>query len=476
MVSNFKGSKAAKGSIGLMSESGRLKVNFPRQHFPKQVRKGLQLEDNPENRAKAESIIKRLEVELEDGKLHNEDGSFNEIRYLEILADKGVITLKSIQGGKAPKSSNDVPPPKSQLGLLEIWDRYCEYIKPRLRESSFAKVIQGNYSSFLKSAIEATKSQDAIKIKNWLIENRNITQVKTVLFHLSKAHRLAIKHKFTDYDPYDSMSEEIAINGAKGKKQDEIDTSPDEDVLDQSKAYTWEEYKIILDYVKSHKTKAKWYDILAFKFLTGCRTGEAIGMMWCDVSFDRERILIRRTYNNLTKSFYPLKNHKNGSLIRMFPMPKNGELWELLKSIPQGKDNDIVFKVDGKIVKDGTLRANWRGTTGTSTSKIIGIIPTLIEQGKLRKYLPCYNTRHTFITHQVFDLGRDEKIVSAWCGHNEKVSEKHYQDISDRANQINPELPANQSQADDQKTELEMLKEQLKQQQEMINKLLSDKM
>jgi hypothetical protein len=123
------------------------------------------------------------------------------------------------------------------------------------------------------------------------------------------------------------MSEEIAINGAKGKKKDEIDTSPDEDVLDQSKAYTWEEYKIILDYVKSHKTKAKWYDILAFKFLTGCRTGEAIGMMWCDVSFDRERILIRRTYNNLTKSFYPLKNHKNGSLIRMFPMPKNGELW-----------------------------------------------------------------------------------------------------------------------------------------------------
>lgn len=99
----------------------------------------------------------------------------------------------------------------------------------------------------------------------------------------------------------------------------------------------------------------------------------------------------------------------------------------------------------------------------------------MIKQGKLTKYLPPYNTRHTFITHQIFDLGRDEKIVSAWCGHNEKVSEKHYQDVSDRATQINPELPANQSQVDNQKSELELLKEQLKRQQEMINELLGNK-
>ncbi len=50
--------KAAKGSIGLMSENNRLKVNFPRQHFPgvSQVRKALQLSDTPSNRAKAVDI------------------------------------------------------------------------------------------------------------------------------------------------------------------------------------------------------------------------------------------------------------------------------------------------------------------------------------------------------------------------------------------------------------------------------------
>lgn len=94
-----------------------------------------------------------------------------------------------------------------------------------------------------------------------------------------------------------------------------------------------------------------------------------------------------------------------------------------------------------------------------------GIITQLIEQGKLTKYLSPYNTRHSFITHAVFDLGIDEKIVSKWCGHNIDVSSKHYQDVAIFAERVNPEVP--------QTTELELLKEQLRQQQELINKLLN---
>jgi integrase len=147
-------------------------------------------------------------------------------------------------------------------------------------------------------------------------------------------------------------------------------------------------------------------------------------------------------------------------------MPRDGELWQLLKSIPQGENTEVVFKsATGKILTPDTSQRHWQGI-----HRMKGIIPTLIEQGKLTKYLPPYNTRHTFITHQVFDLGRDEKIVSAWCGHNERVSEKHYQDIADRATQINPELPANNA-----KSEIELLKEQLAKQQELINKLLAEK-
>ncbi|MBN3944106.1 hypothetical protein [Nostoc sp. NMS9] len=174
-------------------------------------------------------------------------------------------------------------------------------------------------------------------------------------------------------------------------------------------------------------------------------------------------------YHRATKKFYPLKNDKTykGEEVRRFPMYKDGELWNLLKSIPQGEPGEIVFKSKGKkTINSDTFGHSWRGrSTG---SPIKGIIPTLIEQGKLSKYIKPYNTRHTFITHAVFDLGIDEKIVSKWCGHKIEVSNKHYQDVAIFAERINPEVPQQQS-------EIEILKEQLRQQQELINKLLQDK-
>lgn len=101
-----------------------------------------------------------------------------------------------------------------------------------------------------------------------------------------------------------------------------------------------------------------------------------------------------------------------------------------------------------------------------------GIILDLIEKGKLSKYLPSYNTRHTFITHQVFDIGIDGKIVSCWCGHGEVVSQKHYQDIANKASQT---IPIYEETDNKQQSELDLLKKKLEEQQELINKLMQEK-
>ncbi|MCC5613881.1 tyrosine-type recombinase/integrase [Nostoc sp. CHAB 5836] len=178
------------------------------------------------------------------------------------------------------------------------------------------------------------------------------------------------------------------------------------------KAYSWDETQAILNYVKN--SCPHWFNFLKFKFMTGCRTGEAIAFMWCDVEWDKERILIRRTYDRLTKKFYPLKNDKTykGEEVRKFPMFKDGELWNFLKSIPQSQQNEVIFKSKiGRVINSATFGNSWRGQNSLSI-QCKGIIPTLIEQGKLTKYLSPYNTRHTFITHAVYDLGIDEKFVS----------------------------------------------------------------
>ncbi|MDZ7951279.1 site-specific integrase [Nostoc sp. DedQUE09] len=405
--------------------------------------------------ARAQRLAERMTLDLQDG------------CFDETLAKYGIIADLKLKGNAA--TSDDQLPPKPELSLMEVWDMYCEYRKQGLRESNYTIKFQGQYKNFLESAIEATKSEDAIKIRNWLVENRNLETVSRVLSNISKSYRLGMKNRLLTHNPFEGMAEEITTKGARGKTQDEIDVENDDDVLNKAKAYTWNEAQTILEYAKK---KPHWFNPLKFKFLTGCRTGEVIALMWCDVEWDKERILIRRTYDSATKKFYPLKNDRTykGEEVRKFPMPKDRELWNFLKLIPPGDPNEVVFKsMHGKMIDDSSFYYFWKGSKGTASKRASkGIISILIEQGKLTKYLSPYNTRHTFITHAVFDLGIDEKIVSKWCGHQIEVSNKYYQDVAIFAEKINPHEPQQQSKID-------LLEQKLAEQQELINRLMQGK-
>jgi integrase len=464
--------KARKGTVTVRLDSGSIKACFPRTHFAdeKQLKLATGIPNDAGWEATANKLQRRLQLELEEGKLASADGSFNMNRYREILEEYGLRAKLRVV--KSPVTADGQLPPKPELSLLEIWDMYCEYRKPDLRESTYINHYQKIYRKIIENACFETKGEEAIKIRNWIVSNRNLKNAKKVLSGLSKAYQLLIKRKLCTFNPYDGLADEIKIKGAKGKTKEEIEMTNDNDVLDKSKAYTWDEAQEILNYVQNRKQIYCYYPILKFKFLTGCRTGEAIAFMHGDIFWDKQEIIFRRTYDEGTKKLFPLKNAKgNSELFRIFPMPTDGELWNLLKSIPQGEPNEVVFKSKmGKIINRNTLGSVWRGNSQGHK----GIIPELIKQGKLTKYLPPYNTRHTFVTHQVYDLGRDEKIVSAWCGHGEFVSQKHYQDTAKYAMQINPELPANSNQPIE-KSEVELLKEQnkaLAEQMEQMKKMI----
>ncbi len=465
--------KARKGTVAVRLDSGSIKACFPRTHFAddKQLKLATGIPNDAGWEATAGKLQRRLQLELEEGKLAGSDGSFNMNRYREILEEYGLRAKLRIV--KSVATSDDQLPPKPELSILEIWDMYCEYKKHSLRETTYVRQYLGTFKNTIKEAIKFCKSEDAIDIINWLVKNRCLQITKRILIELSNAYQLSIRRKHCTFNPYDGLFKDVVTQGAKGKNQNEIKIENDNDVLNKTKAYTWEEAQEILNYLASFNNKYKhWHDIIKFKFITGCRTGEAIAFMHGDIFWDKHEIVIRRTYDEKTKKTYPLKNVKGeGELARRFPMPKNGELWNLLKSIAEGSPSEIVFKSKtGKIIYTRTLINMWHGNNHAGCK---GIIQTLIEQGKVSKYLPPYNTRHTFITHQIYDLGRDEKIVSAWCGHGEFVSQKHYQDTANRATQINPELPANSQSV--QKSKIELLEEQnkaLMEQMEQMKKMI----
>ena len=463
--------KTSKGEIGIQVVKGRIKVNFPRQYFAgEQVKKGLLLSDTPDGHAKAKLVVKDLQHELEKGKLTVtlEDGTeaFNEQRFQEILHEHGITANLKIV--KFPTSSGDQVPPKPELSVLEVWDIYCEYKKNKVEETTYKLKFQKNYLNPIVKAITVV-GEDALKIHNWLLENYAKNAVKNILSHLSHAYQLCMKQKLLSHNPFDGLADDIDIK-PKGKDYNDTDTEENNSILDRTKAFTWNEAEAIMEYVKAYPRISHWYPYIAFKFFTGCRNGEAAAMRWCDIFWDNEVIVIRRAYCPRIKRF---KETKNGTK-REFPMPKNGELWNLLKSIPQRQPNDTVFVSKlGKNVSDIALHAIW---FGDESKKRLGVIHKLIEQGKVSKYLPPYNTRHTFINHQINDIGIAPHVVNAWCEHSEEVSKTHYRQLDLRiipgyGNEKEKPVTTEVSEIELLKQQNQILLEQMKVFQELVASL-----
>jgi integrase len=451
-------SKGKKGTVSVRQDSNCIKAT----HFggDRQIKlsTGIPVKDGWE--VIANKLQRRLQMDLELGKFDDGNSNFDIGRYQEILHDFGLKASLRHSKAKNTKAEDVVP----LLSVFDVWDMYCDYIQESLAITTFELNYRRKFPNFLKEAINHIGSEDPIGIRNWLVTNRQLKDVKNLLKKLDEAYQLAIRQGKVAENPYNGLSDDI-----KGTKKNGVisqDDDVDDDVLNKSKAYTWNEAQAILDFLQNNKLLAHWYPITKFRLLTGCRTGEAIALWWCDVKWDKEQIVIRRNYSQICKKFKQTKNRTE----RLFPMPKDGELWQLLKSIPQREPNDVVFtSKEGKIININQLSRTW---TGSTYNRSPGIFKRLLKQGSIAKILPYYNLRHTFITHQIYDLGRDEKIVNAWCEHSEDISRKHYQDTATLAMAINPEIPATKQAQ--QQSELDLLKEQLRKQQEYIDELMQN--
>ncbi|MBE9216453.1 hypothetical protein IQ247_27975 [Plectonema cf. radiosum LEGE 06105] len=74
--------KALQGTIGYTTnKQNKVIINMPRPWFPQvknQIKVPLGVEATRENKGLIQRAIDRLQISLEDGNLHNPDGSFNQ--------------------------------------------------------------------------------------------------------------------------------------------------------------------------------------------------------------------------------------------------------------------------------------------------------------------------------------------------------------------------------------------------------------
>jgi integrase len=169
--------------------------------------------------------------------------------------------------------------------------------------------------------------------------------------------------------------------------------------------FTKPEIAAILSAFKSDPHYAYYADFVQFLFATGCRTSEAIGLRWCDLSDDCAKIWIGESVSRGVRK--PTKTNRD----RTFRL--NPELSQLLLSRrpePFQPDSLVFPSKTGKALNDRTFsRRAW---------------PQILEKAGVN-YRSPYTTRHTFVSHAIAQEVKPMAIAQI-TGHEPETLFRHY--------------------------------------------------
>jgi integrase len=271
---------------------------------------------------------------------------------------------------------------------------------------------------------------DPFSIREWIEELDNApTTIDYILFILNHAIDWGIKSGKLDEsvpNPYSAWKPYLVGVIKKQIPQIAKDKGFAED-FDDVRGFTAEEATEIMEAFK-YVASGRYYNLIKFKFLTGCRSGEAFGIKWKDFDEARSILHFRRSYDSRLGETPPKKRSRE--------FPCTDELKEFLLSIrPDNYNNkNYIFQDEKGKLNGGTLWNRWCGQCHSQilqngervTYRSSGIIIKLIEAKKISpNYLSPYATRHTFINLQL-ESGIPPATVASWVGNSPEVIYKYY--------------------------------------------------
>ncbi|WP_324282625.1 tyrosine-type recombinase/integrase [Cyanobacterium aponinum UTEX 3221] len=179
------------------------------------------------------------------------------------------------------------------------------------------------------------------------------------------------------------------------------------------KTYSKEEIKIIIEEGYNHFSYSIYAALVEFRFLTGARPSEVIPLTWSDLIQDKNKLFLN--FNKRYTDGILKEGLKKKTDFRLFPV--NDQLLELIKKIP--KINNLLFPSPKGIYIDthNFSRRHWQK-----------LIYRLVEENKIRYYIPFYDERHCFGNH-VCRQTNDLKTVSYLMGNSPETLQKYYLSI-----------------------------------------------
>jgi integrase len=235
--------KSPKGTVGIESFQGRIRLRLPRQLFDgKQKYLSLGLPDTILNRKAAEAKAKLIEsdIALE--------------RFDHTLAKYGrqqpqLTVVESIQS-QSPK-------------IMKLWQQFFDSKRPGIKPKTVEK-----YENLAKlfAKLGDLRIEEALEVRQKLERLTTVSRMKDALMYLSAACKWGIKHKLVPSNPFEGMAQELP------KHRYQADPKPS--------AFTEEERDRIIESFKGDQRKGMNYQHYAafveFLFGVGCRPSEAI--------------------------------------------------------------------------------------------------------------------------------------------------------------------------------------------------------
>jgi hypothetical protein len=133
------------------------------------------LTDTPENYALLETKCQRMHLDVLDG-----------------IFDCTLV--KYGIGKQKPQLTVITSIAKPTLSTLDLYDRYCDSRKGTVAETTLELEFKGKFRRAIIEAIDSVDN-DALAIRNYLVEQRKPKTVKECLRHLSKAYQMGVRHK-----------------------------------------------------------------------------------------------------------------------------------------------------------------------------------------------------------------------------------------------------------------------------------------
>ncbi|ACK68615.1 integrase family protein [Gloeothece citriformis PCC 7424] len=275
--------------------------------------------------------------------------------------------------------------------LKDLWKKYTDYKKPMLAPSTldvdFKRRVEANLNK-----MPSTNLNDALIIRDWLLNNVSLKQSKKILIQLNACCNWAKKLNIISENPFAGMATDIKVT----KKDEEEYINP----------FTAEERDRILEAFKSNSAYSHYYRLTAFLFYTGCRPCEALPLTWRDVSKDSI------CFN---KSYVEGKNRSRLKTQKQRTIKINSQISSIIGHHNHPNDQ-LVFpsKNGGYIIWGNFVNRIWKK-----------VLESLTEI----EYRNPYQCRHTFITLALQkNVGLTD--LARHCGNSPKMILSHYAGIT----------------------------------------------